>query len=31
VQINLSSTETVWADPARKQRHDVDVVVPVAP
>jgi len=31
VQINLSSTETVWADPSRKQRHDVDVVVPVAP
>jgi len=29
VQINLASPETVWADPARKERHEVDVVVPV--
>ena len=29
VQINLSSPETVWADPVRKERHEVDVVVPV--
>jgi len=31
VQINLGSTETVWADPARKVRHDVDTVVAVNP
>ena len=29
VQINLASPETVWANPALKERHDVDVVVPV--
>lgn len=29
VQINLGSSETVWADPARRERHEVDVVVPV--
>ncbi|HET9796116.1 MAG TPA: hypothetical protein VFS34_16830 [Thermoanaerobaculia bacterium] len=29
VQINLGSTERVWADPARKERHEVNVVVPV--
>ncbi len=29
VQINLSSPETVWADPARKEKHEIDVVVPV--
>ncbi len=31
VQINLSSPEKVWADASRKETHDVDVVVPVAP
>ena len=31
VQINLGSPEKVWANPAMKERHDVDVVVPVAP
>jgi hypothetical protein len=31
VQINLGSTETVWADPSRKVRHDVDTVVAVNP
>jgi hypothetical protein len=31
VQINLSSPETVWADASRKEKHDVEVVVPVAP
>jgi hypothetical protein len=29
VQINLGSSEAVWADPARRQSHEVDVVVPV--
>ena len=29
VQINLSSPEKIWADPARREKHDVDVVVPV--
>ena len=29
VQINLASPETVWANPALKARHEVDVVVPV--
>ena len=31
VQLNLSSPETVWANLSRKQRHDVDTVVPVNP
>lgn len=31
VQINLSSPERVWANPALKQRHDVDTVVAVRP
>jgi len=31
VQLNLSSPETVWADPARKERHDVETVVAVNP
>jgi hypothetical protein len=31
VQINLGSPETVWADPGRKQRHDVETVVAVHP
>ena len=31
VQINLASPEKVWANPALKERHDVDTVVPVAP
>lgn len=31
VQISLGSDEKVWADPGRKERHDVDVVVPAAP
>ena len=31
VQINLSSAETVWASPERKERHDVDTVVAVHP
>jgi hypothetical protein len=31
VQINIGSTERVWANPDRSERHDVDVVVPVAP
>lgn len=29
VQINLGSPERVWARPDLKERHDVDVVVPV--
>jgi hypothetical protein len=29
VQINLGSPEEVWANPALRERHDVDVVVPV--
>ena len=29
VQINLASPETVWARPELKERHEVDVVVPV--
>jgi hypothetical protein len=29
VQIALGSPEKVWADPARRERHEVDVVVPV--
>jgi len=31
VQLNLSSPETVWADPARRERHDVETVVAVHP
>ena len=31
VQINLGSTQPVWADPSRKVRHDVDTVVAVNP
>jgi hypothetical protein len=31
VQIPLSSPETVWADPGRRERHDVDTVVAVNP
>ena len=31
VQIPAHSRETVWADPARKERHDVDTVVAVHP
>ncbi|MDQ6893894.1 MAG: hypothetical protein M3167_14575 [Acidobacteriota bacterium] len=31
VQLNLSSPETVWASPERKERHDVDTVVAVHP
>ncbi len=29
VQINLGSAEKVWADAQRKERHDVETVVPV--
>ena len=29
VQINLGSAEKVWADERRKERHDVETVVPV--
>lgn len=29
VQINLGSTETVWASSGLRERHEVDVVVPV--
>jgi hypothetical protein len=29
VQINLGSVEKVWADERRKERHDVETVVPV--
>lgn len=31
VQLNLSSPETVWANPSRRERHDVDTVVAVNP
>lgn len=31
VQINASSAQTVWVDPAHKERHDVDTVVAVHP
>ena len=31
VQLNLSSPETIWACPSRKQPHDVDTVVAVNP
>ena len=29
IQINLGSPEKVWGDPLRKERHDVETVVPV--
>ena len=31
IQLNLSSPQTVWANPALKQRHDVETVVAVNP
>jgi hypothetical protein len=31
VQIHLGSPQRVWADPGRKERHDVDTVVAVHP
>jgi hypothetical protein len=31
VQLNLSSPEKVWANPALKERHEVDTVVAVNP
>jgi len=31
VQINLGSPVRVWADPARREIHEVEIVVPVAP
>ena len=31
VQLNLSSPETIWADPARRERHDVETVVAANP
>lgn len=31
VQLNLSSSEKVWASPERRQRHDVETVVAVNP
>jgi hypothetical protein len=31
VQISLSSPQTVWADPSREERHDVETVVAVHP
>ena len=31
VQLTLSSPETIWAYPSRKERHDVDTVVAVNP
>ena len=31
VQLNLASQETVWANPALKEKHDVDTVVAVNP
>ena len=31
VQLNLSSPETIWACPSRRERHDVDTVVAVNP
>jgi hypothetical protein len=31
VQLNLASTETVWARPESKERHDVETVVAVNP
>ena len=31
VQLNLSSPETVWASPERREKHDVETVVAVNP
>jgi hypothetical protein len=31
VQLNLSSLETIWASPERKERHDVNTAVAVNP
>ena len=31
VQLNLDSPETVWANPAGREKHDVDTVVAVHP
>ena len=31
VQLNLSSPVKVWASPGRKEKHDVETVVPVNP
>ena len=31
VQLNLSSAETAWGSPERKERHDVETVVAVNP
>jgi len=31
IQLSLASPEPVWADPARKERHDVETVVAVHP
>jgi hypothetical protein len=31
IQLNLSSPETVWASPDRRQSHDVETVVAVNP
>ncbi|HYX21544.1 MAG TPA: hypothetical protein VFA98_11930 [Thermoanaerobaculia bacterium] len=31
VQLNLSSPKTIWAAPARRERHDVHTVVAVNP
>ncbi len=31
IQLSLSSLETVWASPERKEKHDVSTVVPVHP
>jgi hypothetical protein len=31
VQLNLSSPETIWASPERRERHDVETVVAVNP
>ncbi|HVE65241.1 MAG TPA: hypothetical protein VNC59_01575 [Thermoanaerobaculia bacterium] len=31
VQLNLSSPETAWGSPERKERHDVETVVAVNP
>ncbi len=31
VQLNLSSPETIWANPERRERHDVETVVAVNP
>jgi hypothetical protein len=31
VQLNLASSETVWANPKAREKHDVDTVVAVHP